>query len=368
MILLDEVVKYYPGDKKPALDHISLNIQPKEFVFLVGKSGAGKSTLIKMLTREEVPTSGKIMVGGIDYEYMRKRHIPHLRRRLGVVFQDFKLLPNRTVYENVAFALEIVGVSNREIKRTVPKVLELVGLADKGHKFPSELSGGERQRVAIARSMARQPKILIADEPTGNLDPETSWGIVNLLEQINDFGTTILVTTHDEKIVNQLKRRVVTIKGGKVVSDQKESGHYNLDATRQVEKRPLSGAGSVRPSMEQIRRATNENIVTDYSDGAAILAQKRAEMAMRRALAEERARERIRIREEAQQMVEEVAPDMNRFQVDAEEAHKAKQEMDARQVALKEAEKAKRLAAKKAAAEAKAEAAKTTKKKIRIIQ
>ena len=143
MILLDHLVKYYPGDDSPALDDISLHIQPKEFVFLVGKSGAGKSTLIKMLTREEKPTSGKIMVGGIDYDYLKKRHIPHLRRRLGVVFQDFKLLPNRTVYENVAFALEIVGVSNAEIKNTVPKVLDLVGLSDKGHKFPDELSGGE---------------------------------------------------------------------------------------------------------------------------------------------------------------------------------------------------------------------------------
>ena len=257
MILLDNVSKYYPGDKLPALDNVSLHIQPKEFVFLVGKSGAGKSTLIKMLTREEKPTSGKIMVGGIDYDYMKRRHIPHLRRRLGVVFQDFKLLPNRTVYENVAFALEIVGVSNAEIRRTVPKVLELVGLADKGHKFPSELSGGERQRVAIARSMARQPKILIADEPTGNLDPETSWGIVSLLEEINNFGTTILVTTHDEKIVNQLKKRVITIRDGKVIGDQKNDGHYDLDASHtKIVKRPLAATIRTAPSAEQIRRAT----------------------------------------------------------------------------------------------------------------
>lgn len=257
MILLDNVSKYYPGDKLPALDNVSLHIQPKEFVFLVGKSGAGKSTLIKMLTREEKPTSGKIMVGGIDYDYMKRRHIPHLRRRLGVVFQDFKLLPNRTVYENVAFALEIVGVSNAEIRRTVPKVLELVGLADKGHKFPSELSGGERQRVAIARSMARQPKILIADEPTGNLDPETSWGIVSLLEEINNFGTTILVTTHDEKIVNQLKKRVITIRDGKVIGDQKNDGHYDLDASHtKIVKRPLAATIRTAPTAEQIRRAT----------------------------------------------------------------------------------------------------------------
>ncbi len=243
MILLDDVVKYYPGDKEPALKHVSLHIQPKEFVFLVGQSGAGKSTLIKMLTREEVPTSGKIMVGGIDYEYMKRRHIPHLRRRLGVVFQDYKLLPNRTAYENVAFALEIVGVSSSEIRRTVPKVLELVGLADKGHKFPSELSGGEKQRVAIARSMARQPKILIADEPTGNLDVETSQGIVHLLEEINNFGTTILVTTHDENIVNQLRKRVITLRHGEIVGDQKNNGHYDLDGFRsKIVKRPLANS------------------------------------------------------------------------------------------------------------------------------
>lgn len=258
MILLDDVVKLYPGDKVPALDHVSLSVKPKEFVFLVGRSGAGKSTLIKMLTREEKPTSGKIMVGGIDYDYLKKRHIPHLRRRIGVVFQDFKLLPNRTVYENVAFALEIVGVSNAEIKRTVPKVLELVGLADKGHKFPAELSGGERQRVAIARSMARQPKILIADEPTGNLDPETSWGIVRLLEEINNFGTTILITTHDEQIVNQLRKRVITIRNGKMIGDQKNDGHYDLDAVRtRIVKRPLAAAQRTAPTAEEIRRATN---------------------------------------------------------------------------------------------------------------
>lgn len=245
MILLDHVTKLYPGDTHPALDTVSLKINPREFVFLVGKSGAGKSTLIKLLTYEERADSGTVMVGGIDYTYIKKRHIPHLRRRLGVVFQDFKLLPNRTVYENVAFALEIVGISNAEIRRTVPKVLNLVGLSEKGHKFPAELSGGERQRVAIARSMARQPKILIADEPTGNLDPETSSGIMRLLQKINEFGTTILVTTHDEKIVNSLRRRVVTISDGRIIGDQKEAGRYELDArSSYIVKRPLSIVGS----------------------------------------------------------------------------------------------------------------------------
>lgn len=242
MILLDNVSKYYPGYKTPALEEINLHIQPKEFVFIVGASGAGKSTLIKMLTREEKPSYGDIIVGGIDYKCMKKKYIPYLRRRIGVVFQDFKLLPNRTVYENVAFALEIVGVSSAEIKRTVPKVLELVGLSEKAHEFPGNLSGGERQRVAIARSMARQPKILIADEPTGNLDPENSWGIIRLLEEINNFGTTILVTTHDAEVVNQLKKRVITLSHGKIIGDQKQGGHYDLDGSRtRISKRSLGG-------------------------------------------------------------------------------------------------------------------------------
>ena len=183
---------------------------------------------------------------------MKKKHIPHLRRRIGVVFQDFKLLPNRTVYENVAFALEIVGVSNSEIKRTVPKVLELVGISEQAHKFPGELSGGQRQRTAIARSMARQPKILIADEPTGNLDPENSWGIIKLLEEINNFGTTILVTTHDAEVVNQLKKRVVTLADGRIVGDQKEGGHYDLDGSRsRITKRSLGGQAPEQPAAPQ---------------------------------------------------------------------------------------------------------------------
>ena len=231
MILLDQVTKTYRGDVHPALDHVSLHIEPNEFVFLVGKSGAGKSTLMKMITKEEIPDSGKIIIGGIDLDYVKKRYIPHYRRRLGVVFQDFKLLPGRTVYENVAFALEIAGMSNREINKTVPKVLELVGLADAAKKFPRELSGGMAQRVSIARSVARQPKILIADEPTGNLDKITRKEIIDLLQKINDFGTTVLVTTHDENIVNDLQKRVITLKDGKIVADQKNNGIYRLDAS-----------------------------------------------------------------------------------------------------------------------------------------
>lgn len=220
MILLDRVSKVYSKDAKPALNRVSLHIKPKEFVILVGTSGAGKSTLLKLLTREEKPTSGKIVVGGIDYDTLKDRQVPLLRRKIGTVFQDFKLLPQRTVFENVAFALEIAGMTNREIRSTVPKVIELVGLTGKEKKFPHQLSGGERQRVAIARAVVRQPKILIADEPTGNLDPMHSWDIVKLLEKINRYGTTVLLTTHNAEIVNRLQRRVITIDHGKVTSDE----------------------------------------------------------------------------------------------------------------------------------------------------
>ena len=231
MILLDSVTKRYPGDAEPALDNVSLHIEPNEFVFLVGKSGAGKSTLIKMLTKEEIPDSGKIIIGGIDLDYVKKRHIPSYRRRLGVVFQDFKLLPRRTVYENVAFALEIIGMSSKDIRKTVPKVLELVDLLPQAKKFPHQLSGGQQQRFSRARSVARQPKILIADEPAANLDKLTTEEIIDLLRKINDFGTTILVTTHNESIVNNLQKRVVTLKNGRIVNDQKNNGIYKLDET-----------------------------------------------------------------------------------------------------------------------------------------
>ncbi len=224
MILLDRVTKNYPR-RGTALERISLHVEPKEFVIIVGPSGAGKSTLLKLLTREEKPTSGKIIVGGIDYETLKDRDIPMLRRKIGTVFQDFKLLPNKTVFENVAFALEIVGHSNREIKHTVPKVLEIVGLTGKEHRYPFELSGGERQLVAIARAIVRQPKILIADEPTCNLDPKHAWDVIRVLEKINKYGTTVLLTTHNQEIVNKLKRRVITITDGQIVSDKAGAGY-----------------------------------------------------------------------------------------------------------------------------------------------
>lgn len=227
MILLDRVTKTYGKSATPALDRISLHVEPKEFVIVVGQSGAGKSTLLKLLTREERPTSGKIIIGGIDYDKLHDRDIPLLRRKIGVVFQDFKLLPNRTVFENVAFALEIVGLSNHEIRHTVPKVLEIVNLKGKEKRMPLELSGGERQRVAIARAIVRQPKILIADEPTGNLDPKHAWDVIEVLEKINRYGTTVLLTTHNQEIVNRLKRRVVTIQHGQIASDRAKA-EYNI--------------------------------------------------------------------------------------------------------------------------------------------
>jgi len=227
MILFDRVSKSYSRDLSPALERVSLHVEPKEFVIIVGQSGAGKSTLLKLLTREEKPTSGKIIVGGIDYDKLKDKEIPLLRRKIGVVFQDFKLLQNKNVFENVAFALEMVGMGNGEIHHTVPRVLDIVGLKGKEKRMPLELSGGERQRVAIARAIVRQPKILIADEPTGNLDPKHAWDVVKVLEKINRFGTTVILTTHNQEIVNRLKRRVITISDGKVVSDHANGAYKN---------------------------------------------------------------------------------------------------------------------------------------------
>lgn len=231
MILLDRVTKTY-NKTNVALDRISLHVEPKEFVIIVGKSGAGKSTLLKLLTREERQTNGKIVVGGLDYDKLKDNGIPLLRRKIGVVFQDFKLLPNKNVFENVAFALEIVGYGNKEIQHTVPRVLDIVGLKGKEKSMPKELSGGERQRVAIARAIVRQPKILIADEPTGNLDPKHAWDVIKVLEKINRFGTTVLLTTHNQDIVNKLKRRVITIDEGKIASDR-ANAEYTQRSTKQ---------------------------------------------------------------------------------------------------------------------------------------
>jgi len=220
VIRFDNVTKLYPKQEKPALDKVSIEIEKGEFVFLVGLSGSGKSTFLRLCLREETPTSGTIIVAGKDLVELAAHKVPELRRQVGTVFQDFRLLPNKTVAENVAFTLHVLGYSQKEIDREVPEVLELVGLEEKANRKPSELSGGEQQRVAIARAYVSRPMILIADEPTGNLDPATSVGIMKLLDRINREGTTVVMATHDSGIVDQMRKRVIELDGGHVVRDQ----------------------------------------------------------------------------------------------------------------------------------------------------
>lgn len=226
MITFQQVYKNYTPDAA-ALENVTLSIPTGDFVSIVGQSGAGKSTFLKMLSAEIRPTKGKIVIDGWDITRIKKWQIPHLRRQIGVVFQDFKLLPKRSVFENVAFAMEVGGASTREIRNTVPHILKLVNLIGKADVYPTNLSGGEKQRVAIARALAYKPQILLADEPTGNLDALHSWDIVQLLIKINKLGTTVLLATHNGDIVNALKKRVVTINAGHVVSDQ-QGGIYKL--------------------------------------------------------------------------------------------------------------------------------------------
>lgn len=228
IITLESVSKSY-ATGAPALNGIDLHIKRGEFVFIIGDSGSGKSTLIKLLLKELQPTEGKIMVMGDDLAKVRHRKIPKYRRNLGIVFQDFRLLKDRNVYENVAFAQRIIQVPNKEIKRNVPSILATVGLAGKYKARPRELSGGEQQRVAIARALVNRPAILLADEPTGNLDPDTTWEIMKLLEKINENGTTILMVTHNREIVDTMKKRVVTMKKGVIVSDEERGGYVNED-------------------------------------------------------------------------------------------------------------------------------------------
>jgi cell division transport system ATP-binding protein len=220
LIKFENVTKIYPRQDKAALDGVNLDIEKGEFVFLVGLSGSGKSTFLKLVLREERPSSGVIHVVGKDLNTLSANKVPELRRQVGTVFQDFRLLTNKTVAENVAFTLHVLGYSNKQISREVPEVLELVGLGEKGDRKPSELSGGEQQRVAIARAYVSRPTILIADEPTGNLDPATSVGIMKLLDRINREGTTVVMATHDSGIVDQMRKRVIELEGGHVIRDQ----------------------------------------------------------------------------------------------------------------------------------------------------
>jgi cell division transport system ATP-binding protein len=225
MIAFQSVYKKYGGHE--ALIDVSFRISPKEFVSLVGRSGAGKSTVIKMLIGEEKPTSGRVTFGRYDVNKVRPKDLPQLRRHIGTIFQDFRLLPNKTAAENVSFALEVASRSEKEIEELVPEVLDLVGLSDKAGNFISELSGGEKQRVAIARAMVNRPEVIVADEPTGNLDPFNALEIINLLKKINDLGTTVILATHNKDIVNQLGRRVLTMENGRLIRDE-ENGRYSL--------------------------------------------------------------------------------------------------------------------------------------------
>ena len=219
LIYFDNVTKIYDTDIA-ALKNINLSIEPGEFVFLVGASGSGKSTMLRLILKELEPTSGTIIVNGVKLSTIPRRYIPNHRRNMGCVFQDFKLLPNKTAAENVAYAMEVTGQRRKTIRTKVPQILELVGLGEKKHKYPGQLSGGEQQRVSIARAFVSQPPILVADEPTGNLDPDTSVGIMQLLHRINRIGTTVLVATHDKEMVDVMRKRVVELKAGHIVRDR----------------------------------------------------------------------------------------------------------------------------------------------------
>ncbi len=226
MIYYDRVSKIYP-DKSVALEDVSFSVEPGEFVSIVGHSGAGKTTLVKMLLAEEHPTSGSVFFESLNVHQVPLRKMNSLRRKIGTVFQDFRLLPNKTAYENIAFAMEAAGRNEEEIRSDVPHVLELVDLKDKFHNFPGELSGGEQQRVAIARAIVNQPDVIVADEPTGNLDPVNTFEVVQILKKINDLGTTIILTTHNKGVIDALKKRVITMDRGKVIRDDRE-GKYIL--------------------------------------------------------------------------------------------------------------------------------------------
>jgi cell division transport system ATP-binding protein len=243
MIRFDQVTKTYPGTSRPALDGVTLEVLKGEFVFLVGASGSGKSSFLRLVLKEERPTRGQIHVLGQQLTTLPNRKVPYFRRNLGVVFQDFRLLPTKTVFDNVAFTLQVIGKSKGFIQEAVPDVLKMVGLAGKQTRFPHELSGGEQQRVAIARAIVNKPAILLADEPTGNLDPATSMGIMTLLATINANGTTVLMATHDSTIVDQMKRRVIELVSGHIVRDEKAGGYQ----TQAVPVQEFALADSLAP-------------------------------------------------------------------------------------------------------------------------
>jgi cell division transport system ATP-binding protein len=248
MILFDGVTKTYPGTSRPALNGVTLEVLKGEFVFLVGASGSGKSSFLRLVLKEDRPTKGKIFVLGQDLGAISTSKVPYFRRSLGVVFQDFRLLPNKTVFDNVAFSLQVIGKSKGFIQEAVPDVLKMVGLGGKQNRYPHELSGGEQQRVAIARAVVNKPAILLADEPTGNLDPATSAGIMTLLATINANGTTVLMATHDAGIVDQMKRRVIELVGGQIVRDERQGGY-------QTTSMPIQKPAKPEPSFDDLAAA-----------------------------------------------------------------------------------------------------------------
>lgn len=234
MISISKVTKTYKGAQRPALNEVSIEIEKGDFVFLVGESGSGKSSLMRLMLREDVPSKGSVFVLGENLSKIPSRRIPNFRRKLGVVFQDFRLLPNKTVHQNVAFSLEVIGKSQGFIQTAVPDVLRLVGLEEKADRYPSQLSGGEQQRVALARAIVNKPAILLADEPTGNLDPATSNDIMALIERINLAGTTVVMATHDRGIVDRLQKRVVELRNGEIIRDQRAAG-YQKNPTGKID-------------------------------------------------------------------------------------------------------------------------------------
>ena len=258
MIRFENVTKRYRGTKRPALSAVDFEVQAGEFVFLVGASGSGKSTCLRLILREDVPTSGRVAVLGRDLRSLANRKVPYFRRHIGSVFQDFRLLPSKTVYQNVAFSLQVIGSSRGFIQQAVPEALALVGLDGKGKRMPHELSGGEQQRVAIARAIVNRPKVLLADEPTGNLDPATSVGIMQLLTRINAGGTTVVMATHEAAFVDQMQRRVIELQGGEMVRDELGGGYGDTSNIPRLTPEAVRGAAAAAAltAVQEVQRET----------------------------------------------------------------------------------------------------------------
>lgn len=263
MIRFENVTKRYRGTKRPALSEVDFNVDAGEFVFLVGASGSGKSTCLRLILREDVPTSGRVAVLGRDLRSLANRKVPYFRRHIGSVFQDFRLLPSKTVAQNVAFSLQVIGSSRGFIQQAVPEALALVGLDGKGKRMPHELSGGEQQRVAIARAIVNRPKVLLADEPTGNLDPATSVGIMQLLTRINAGGTTVVMATHEAAFVDQMQRRVIELKGGEMVRDEVGGGYGDTSSIPRLMPEAVPGAAvaAALTAVQEIQRETITGVV-----------------------------------------------------------------------------------------------------------